>query len=174
VAIKPTPITERFWRFVDRSAGDDACWDWTGAQAPGGYGVVGSGGKQGRMVRAHRLSYEMANGPFDKTLFVCHTCDNPPCTNPKHLFLATCKDNLHDMVSKGRGTFIHPRPGERNGRAKLSPAQVQDIFFRYHSGEAASALATEFGVHRNTILNIKSGAQWKTLGLSAEWARRQP
>jgi hypothetical protein len=87
----------RFWSKVDKSG---ECWVWTAkALCENGYGRFYVGKKP---LRAHRYSWELANGPITDGLFVCHRCDNPPCVNPAHLFLGTHQDNMQDMVAKGR------------------------------------------------------------------------
>lgn len=88
----------RFWRHVDKS-GD--CWVWTARRAKGskGYGLTTIGRVT---VKAHRLSWQLANGPIPSGLHVCHRCDNPPCVRPDHLFLGTHQDNMADKVRKGR------------------------------------------------------------------------
>lgn len=83
---------ERFWSHVDKS-GD--CWVWIGAKHYAKTRVGSS--TQG----SHRASWEMANGPIPKGLYVLHRCDNPPCVRPDHLFLGTARDNLEDARSKG-------------------------------------------------------------------------
>lgn len=107
------PIEARFWQFVDKS-GD--CWVWTGARNKAGYGRFGQGGDT-RMVYAHRASYELHYGPVPTGMFVCHTCDNPSCVRPDHLFVGTRGDNMRDAHQKGRVDLSyvakHPRPGRR-------------------------------------------------------------
>lgn len=60
---------------------------------------------EGVQYYVHRFAWEVFNGPIPEGMQVCHTCDNPACVNPKHLVLATAKQNTHDMIAKGR----HPR-----------------------------------------------------------------
>ncbi len=97
------PIEERFHPHVDKSSGPDACWPWTRSKIrDGGYGQIGRGGHDGGIVLTHRLAWEIANGPVPDGMRVLHECDNPPCCNPKHLFLGTQADNLRDMTAKGR------------------------------------------------------------------------
>lgn len=71
------------------------CWEWTGAIRKDGYGQCGRRG-------AHRAAYEHAYGPIPKGMFVCHSCDNPPCCNPAHLWIGSSHDNLVDCALKGR------------------------------------------------------------------------
>lgn len=89
-------IVDRFHALVDKS-GD--CWEWTGNKNMLGYGMIWYDGKN---IRAHRVSYLIFNGDLSDNLFVCHKCDNPSCVNPSHLFLGTSKDNMRDMIKKGR------------------------------------------------------------------------
>ena len=74
------------------------CWEWQGRIDRYGYGQVRVRGKTGK---AHREAYRAFHGDPGK-LLVLHTCDNRKCCNPKHLFLGTHKDNMADMVKKGR------------------------------------------------------------------------
>lgn len=78
----------------------DECWEWTAARHPSGYGTFYFNGK---WSRAHRTAWELANGPIPEGLLVLHRCDNPPCVNPRHLWLGTDADNTRDMIAKGRG-----------------------------------------------------------------------
>jgi hypothetical protein len=95
-------ITDRwawFWGLVDRSGGDDACWPWTRSCNDGGYGTARVGKK---FHLAHRYCYELLFGAPAAGLEVRHSCDNPPCCNPKHLVLGTHSDNMRDCVERGR------------------------------------------------------------------------
>lgn len=76
------------------------CWLWTGALAPNGYGVTRD--IRGRQTTAHRVSYELFVGDVPEKKIVCHSCDNPRCVRPDHLWIGTQSDNLLDMYEKGR------------------------------------------------------------------------
>jgi hypothetical protein len=140
---------DRFWAHVD-CGGDAECWLWTGALARG-YGAMKVAG---RVVKAHRFSYEMQHGPPAPGLVVMHTCDNPPCVNPAHLRTGTPGENSADMVAKGRA----PR-GETAPRAKLSDDDVQAIRGAVAGGEAKRTVAARFGVSPKQVRNIVTGAQ---------------
>jgi hypothetical protein len=91
-------IPERFWSRVDRR-GADECWPWTGANSRG----YGQFYVDGRNRRATQVSWEMHNGaPFPDGKMACHSCDNPACVNPRHIWPGTMSDNINDCVRKGR------------------------------------------------------------------------
>lgn len=89
-----------FWAHVRK---EQDCWIWTGARHPFGHGLFMWEGKN---QYVHRISWQLHKGPIPDGLYVCHTCDNPPCVNPDHLWIGTCGDNLRDMAAKGR----HAKP----------------------------------------------------------------
>lgn len=93
------PMEQRFWDKVKKTP---ACWVWKGATTVAGYGRIARSGTRNGLVLAHRFSYELHYGPFDPALNVLHTCDNPSCVRPSHLFLGTVADNNRDMSAKGR------------------------------------------------------------------------
>jgi len=81
---------------------EQACWIWNNSKDKNGYGYIKY---QYKTNKAHRVSYILFKGDIPKGMFVCHTCDNPSCINPDHLFIGSAKDNLMDMVKKGRSNW---------------------------------------------------------------------
>lgn len=128
------------------------CWEWRGPRDLYGYGVIGHGGKT---LKAHRVSWELANGPIPEGQAVCHRCDNPPCWNPSHLFSGTQQDNLRDMNQKRRGN-----QGERNPQAKLTAERAAEI--RALKGqEHPRAIASRYGVSATAVRDILAGRTWR-------------
>lgn len=109
-----------------------------------------------KVVLAHRAAYFIAHGQLDDTLFVCHSCDNPACCNPDHLFLGTHQQNMDDMAQKGR-KVIPDRKGEKNGRAVLDQEKVLAI---RNSDASYRALAKQYGVSKSQIARIKTNQHW--------------
>ena len=143
-------------RFTPHLSAPDAngCILWQGAFSHD-YGVIGSGGHYSTNIPAHRVAWELANGPIPAGLFVCHHCDVRACVNPDHLFLGTQADNLQDMANKDR------RKGERHSNHKLTDTQVREIRDLYAQGGIShSQLARQFGVNRGTIQFILARKTW--------------
>lgn len=141
-----------------RSVTAAGCWEWTGAQTRR-YGTVRHGG---RTMYVHRLSYQLHVGPVPDGMAVCHRCDNPPCFNPDHLFVASQVENMADMKAKGRARN-RPTRGEQHYRARLTADQVLVIRERLCSGESQAALARQYGVHKSTVQAISSRQAWRNV-----------
>jgi hypothetical protein len=92
---------------LTRQVGADACWLWSGAVSPGGYGQIYHNGKN---QRAHRLMWSSRHGQIPGKMVVCHRCDNPLCARPDHLFLGTLAENNADRHAKGRTVAGGRRP----------------------------------------------------------------
>lgn len=139
---------------VDRR-GPDECWEWTGGRNKTGYGKFFI---DGQTVGAHRWAYIFASGPIAEGELIRHTCDNPPCCNPRHLLPGTHEQNMQDKADRGRA----PRGG-KNWTARLTASQVLEIRKRAGVGETHVALAKEFRVHRNTVRAAVAGETWAWL-----------
>jgi hypothetical protein len=100
----------RFWAKVDRG---DSCWLWTGVRDHNGYGQIVQDGK---LRQAHRVAWELANGPIEDGLYVCHQCDVKACVRADHLFLGTQSDNMRDYADKRR-SISKSRDVSRDSRA---------------------------------------------------------
>ena len=140
------PLEKRFWVKVNKT---DSCWFWTSTLDPNGYGKFGINGK-GEF--AHRVAWELTNGPIPEGLCVLHNCpdgDNPRCVNPDHLWLGTKKDNSDDASKKGR-LIGH------QGR-KLTEDDVREIRRLNADGVSYRKLARTFDVTYETISGVMSG-----------------
>lgn len=129
------------------------CLLWQRAHDQNGYGKVAY---RGRLWLAHRLSYTFVCGPIPEGQHVLHRCDNPPCINPKHLFLGTIAENNADKARKGRSS----RGEGRRHFVKLSEIQARAI---RASEKTRRELSQEYGVSKSQIERIVAGTRWKYL-----------
>lgn len=150
-------ITSRFWSKVDTSGGPDACWPWiTRNGTPKEYGSFKA---NRRKYKAHRVSFFLAYGYWPEPC-ACHTCDNPPCVNPKHLFECTKAINNADRDEKGRG-YRGEQKGERDGYAKLTDEIVHMIRLAHARGEGSQGfIAHKFGTSQSQVQRIISRKTW--------------
>jgi hypothetical protein len=178
-----TPLADRFW---PRVAPVDAngCEVWTGpVYRHGGYGRLHL---KGRQVKAHRVAFELTDGPIPPGLDVLHTCDNPPCCRRLHLYLGTDVDNSRDRETRGRGNHNGPRVG-RHGRhargdghgarlhpeavrrgeqatgARLTAAEVIEIRRRRGTGELLRVIAADYPIALVNIAKAACGDTWSHL-----------
>lgn len=142
---------EKFLRFV-KWEGD--CLVWTGPRDRDGYGITCFGA---RAARAPRAVWRLLCGDIPPGLFVCHSCDNPPCVNPGHLFLSTSDGNIADRHTKGRDAR-----GERQHLARATEEVVREIRRSYATGTVTlSELATAFGLSKGAVSSIIAHRTWK-------------
>ena len=145
-------MNKRFWDKVNKTS---TCWEWTAHLNNKGYGQFRY---QGKPRLAHRMSAYLAGllpDLADTNHHVCHTCDNPKCVNPDHLFVGTRADNMADMAAKSRGSGAK---GEANCNSKLTPAKVQAIRADTRSQRK---IAADYGVSNQTINMICRRLIWK-------------
>ena len=153
-------IAKRFWMRTDQAGGPDACWPWIeGVLDKDGYGHFRW---MGPIRPAHLVAWELTNGPKPDGLNVCHSCDNPACCNPRHLWLGTQKDNVLDCIAKGRW---RPGAGERHGSSKLTDADVAEIRRAASTlpPRSGAMLGRQWRVSRGTIYDILRGRTRKQL-----------
>lgn len=146
-------IEDRLEAYSDRSGGPDACWPWTGSTRRG-YGLVSLPGSRSR--NAHVQLWIVENGPIPEGMEVCHSCDNPSCINPRHLFLGTHDDNMKDAVNKGR----FPR-GSSAQKARLREEDIPVIRRVVQEGETRESVSKRYGVSAHAVSMIILGKTWK-------------
>ena len=140
---------ERFWSKVKRGSG---CWEWQAARSPLGYGRFNYGGNR----LAHRVAWELENGPVPDGSCVCHSCDNPGCVRPDQLYLGTHADNLRHAGERG---LMRPCRGEANGRALLTADDVREIR-RLAGPRNQRELGRQFGTSATNIGRIVRRETW--------------
>lgn len=144
-----------FWKKVEISKdnfyNDTPCWEWTGGTKMG----AGAFRIDGKTYYAYRISWILKNKKIPRGLCVLHKCDNRLCVNPDHLFLGTQKDNLLDMIRKGRRGII-------NNPRKLTPEEVEKIRELYLTGEYSQPeIANLFEISTSHVCNIINRKTWK-------------
>lgn len=158
---------DRFWSKVDHR-GPDECWEWTGARHS--KDEYGNFSIKHQAVLSHRVAWVIANKrQVPEGLMICHSCDNPPCCNPNHLFAGTQVVNVEDRHRKGRdgaawgirnGAYTRPdrvRRGETNGRSKISDAEAIQLREKRANGALLRDLVEQFRLSIAQISKIARG-----------------
>lgn len=154
---EPEDIIKKFFRctYPEPNTG---CWLWLGNYSKEGYGRLVAKRTLG-FGSAHRLSYFIHNGDFDRSKIVMHKCDVPTCVNPDHLILGTNDENMADMVAKKRAAI-----GEKNVKAKLTSEQVLQIR-QLSKTLSRKEISNLFGISKTQTAYIITGKGWKHLPL---------
>ena len=130
----------------------NGCVEYTGCRDSDGYGDITVDGKG---WAAHRFTWAQLFGDIPVGMCVLHSCDNPSCVNPEHLWLGTLQDNVKDMDRKGR-RGCGPGKGEKNHSWKYSDQHVQEMR-DYYNGPGCITLddlTRKFGVSRSQASRI--------------------
>lgn len=141
-----TPILDRFYAKVEKQ--ENGCWNWTGSLSKKGYGHF--------LIRcftkklAHQVSFLLFKGDIPPKCFVCHSCDNPRCVNPEHLWIGQAADNTKDMILKKR--FFH---------RKLNTEDVINIRKLIKDGMKLIEIAKMYNVRKDHVSHIKTRQIWK-------------
>jgi transposase len=152
---------DNFYTRVLKNPGD-GCWQWCGPKNNKGYGYTYIR-ELGRRMTTHRASYTLRYGEIPEGLWVLHRCDNPACVKPSHLFLGSPKDNVHDMIAKGRANRGNRPKGENHAYSKLSDATIIAIRTDYVAGVSIDRICEAYSVSRNSIHDYTGGRSWKHL-----------
>lgn len=153
----PEGLRDRFWSKV-RVGRPDECWEWTGHRKVNGYGQFTL--TKGHFFTASRVALALSGVVILAGQSACHTCDNPPCCNPAHLFAGTQAENALDSVSKGRANRAR---GAAHPSARLTDEAVRAIrATRSYYGVIAD-LSREFGVSTTAIRRIRTGYTWSSV-----------
>lgn len=170
-------LAERFWEKVNKNGPVPErcpelgpCWLWTAGTNAKGYGSIGTHrAASGRMATglAHRVAWELVNGPIPEGDDVLHRCDTPPCVNPAHHFLGTPADNAADRTAKGRSAS-----GEKASHSRsYSEGLVQAVRLSYLAGEHnCDTLAARHGMTQGAAYAIVTGRTWRWL----PWPNEDP
>lgn len=150
-------LERRFWDKVDRSGGPDTPWTWKGHfnRKYKGYGYIWV---CGRKEVAHRVAWELINGPIPEGMKVLHKYDDPLNVNPSHLFLGTQKDNVHDMFQKNRAFVPN---GLCSKKAVLNIENVKLIRQLHKSGLGCRRIGKIIGASHGTVQCVIRGDTWR-------------
>ena len=155
-------LKEKFYENLPNNLTENKCWNWKGwiNHAKGGYGQISHNNK---ILKAHRVSYELYYEKSLDNLHCLHKCDNPSCVNPLHLFAGTNLDNIQDKVNKNR-CYSGYQKGEHNGASKLKDKDAIEIRKLYNTKNYTTIkLGKMYGVSRSTISYIVNNKTFKHL-----------
>lgn len=147
---------ERFFKKI-RNNLETGCWDWTACiRSKFGYGGMKY---DGRLQDAHRISWQIHNGPIPEGMYVLHSCDRPICVNPDHLYLGSPRDNVMDAINKGRfvifGKEMTQSKGRRIAEKALSDSQVEEIKRLSKRDMSNEAIGIVLGLNGKRVYDVR-------------------
>lgn len=154
-------FVQRFWNRVD-VRGPNECWVWLGSVC-GSKSIYGNVAYHGRLQKSHRVAYELMHGLIPKGMCACHHCDNRLCCNPSHIFIGTQKDNVRDMMQKGRDGHGVLR-GEESPVSKYTSRQAMQVKRLRLKGVSQKQIAVRTGVSKTAVGAICQGRVWRHVG----------
>jgi hypothetical protein len=144
----------KFYTYFTKNE-ETGCWEWDGTIRTG----YGRYYYKGKWMTAHRVSWELHNGPIPDGLLVLHKCDNKPCVNPDHLFVGTQRDNVRDMWKKQRAKVLK---GSKSPNSKLTEKTAIEIRNLYEEGGTSYAkLARKFNVSAKLVELVIKRQVWR-------------
>jgi hypothetical protein len=152
------PLISIEQKLLRYAVSENGCWNWVATKDRDGYGLLTH--HRGKQIRAHRASYEFHVAKIPVGLLVCHSCDNPSCINPNHLFVGTSKENTRDMLDKNRRPVLR---GERHPNAKLTNNQVTQIKQLRSENRLLKDIANQFNISFQTVSSITKGTTWNNI-----------
>lgn len=144
LALKLSP---RFWSKVRMTKHPQKCWEWKASKNAAGYGQLNVGGRKGRPMLAHRVSWIVHNGAIPKGFLVLHDCNNPGCVRPGHLRVGSDLDNSRDAMIKGRVAR-----GKKLPHTRLTVKQVTEI--RKASARLVRETSKKYGISVQMVHSI--------------------
>lgn len=151
---RPAKSVKDKWSSKVKFGSQDECWLWLASKNKKGYGTLGEG-------LAHRISYELHYGSFDYSLSVCHSCDNPSCVNPKHLWLGTSNENMQDMVKKKRADRTKKHVQIYKTVKKFSIEDIRSIRNMFSKGVKQSDILEDYPMSVCNLRKILNYKTWK-------------
>lgn len=149
-------LIDKFWSNVQKGNPDE-CWIWIGSPSGNGYGQLRF---EGVTYRSNVLSYLINKGNIPARMYICHTCDNPICVNPNHLFVGTPSDNAKDRQQKGRG---RPMDGENNSNNRFTKESIIQMRSMFQKGYLCNEIAHIFDTNPEYVRNVVKRKVWKDL-----------